>query len=61
MFEGMGLWGLLILIADVWAILNVVQASADTVKKLLWIVMILLLPILGVVIWFFFGPRSKSG
>ena len=62
MFEGMGLFGILILIADIWAILNVIQANADNVKKLLWIVLILLLPFLGVIIWFFFGPRSpKSG
>ncbi len=62
MFEGIGLFGLLVLIADVWAILNVIQAKVDTIKKLLWIVMILLLPLLGVVIWFFAGPRSsKSG
>ena len=62
MFEGMGVFGILILIADVWAILNVIQSSADTVKKLLWIVLILLLPLLGVIIWFFAGPRSgKSG
>ena len=62
MFEGIGLFGLLVLIADVWAILNVIQAKVDTVKKLLWIMLILLLPLLGVVIWFFAGPRSsKSG
>ncbi|MEE4659919.1 MAG: PLDc N-terminal domain-containing protein [Halieaceae bacterium] len=62
MFEGLGFFGLLVLIADIWAILNVVQATVDNVKKLFWILLILLLPLLGVIIWFFAGPRSpKAG
>ncbi len=62
MFEGMGILGLLILIANIWAIINIIQAKVDNVKKLLWIVLILLLPLLGLIIWFFAGPRgSKVG
>ena len=53
-----GIFGLLILVADVWAILNIFQSSADTLKKVIWIVLVLLLPLLGVIIWFFAGPRS---
>jgi hypothetical protein len=51
--------GLLILIADVWAIVVTVQSSATTGKKVLRIVLILLLPILGLILWFFLGPRGK--
>jgi len=54
-----GILGLLILIADVWAILNIFQSSADTVKKAIWIVLVLLLPLLGVIIWYFAGPRES--
>jgi hypothetical protein len=54
-----GIFGLLILIADVWAILNIFQSSADTVKKAIWIVVVLLLPLLGVIIWYFAGPRES--
>ena len=50
--------GILVLIAGVWAILNIFQSSADTLKKVIWIVLVLLLPLLGVIIWFFAGPRS---
>lgn len=57
--EVSGFFGLLILAADIWAILNVVQSGTDNFKKLLWILAILLLPLLGVVIWFFLGPRSS--
>lgn len=53
-----GLLGLLILAADIWAIINVVQSGNSNVSKLLWILLILLLPVLGLIIWFFIGPRG---
>jgi succinate dehydrogenase/fumarate reductase cytochrome b subunit len=52
------LWGLLVLIADVWAIINIVQSAADTGKKVLWVVLVLVLPLLGVILWYFLGPRT---
>jgi hypothetical protein len=54
-----GLFGLLILIADVWAIVKTVQSSASTGSKVLWVVVILVLPILGVILWFLLGPRDR--
>lgn len=55
-----GILGLIILIADVWAIINIVQSSASMVEKLVWILLVLMLPILGLVVWYFAGPRGKS-
>jgi Phospholipase_D-nuclease N-terminal len=52
------LWSLLVLIADVWAIVNIIQSSADTGKKVLWTVVVVLLPVLGFILWFFLGPRT---
>ena len=52
--------GIAILIADVWAIVNIFQSSVSTGKKVLWIVLVLLLPILGLILWFLLGPRGKS-
>ncbi|WP_119459910.1 PLDc N-terminal domain-containing protein [Rhodospirillaceae bacterium SYSU D60014] len=57
-FEVGGLFGLLILIADIWAIVNIVRSSASTGSKILWTIIILILPVLGLIIWFFAGPRS---
>jgi succinate dehydrogenase/fumarate reductase cytochrome b subunit len=53
-----GFWGLIILVADVWAIINVIQSRASTGKKVLWTVLIILLPVLGFIIWFLAGPKS---
>lgn len=57
-----GLIGVLVLAGDIWAILNIFQSSASNEKKLIWIIAVLLLPVLGLVLWFFLGPRSgRSG
>ena len=53
-----GLWGLIVLIADVWAVINIAQSSASNEKKALWIVLVVVLPVVGVILWYFLGPRS---
>lgn len=53
-----GLFGLLVLIADVWAIVKTVQSGASTGAKVFWIVLVLLLPVLGLIIWLLAGPRG---
>ena len=53
------LFGLIILALDIWAIVSIVQSSASTGKKVLWILLVLLLPVLGLILWFLLGPRGK--
>ena len=53
-----GILGLIILIADVYAIVKTVQSGASTGAKVLWIVLILVLPVLGLIIWLIAGPRD---
>jgi hypothetical protein len=53
-----GIWGLIVLIADVWAIVNILQSGADTGKKVLWTVVVVVLPVLGFILWYFLGPRT---
>ncbi|MBK9116095.1 MAG: PLDc_N domain-containing protein [Betaproteobacteria bacterium] len=52
------LWGLLVLAADIWAIINIFQSSASNGRKLLWTLVVVILPVLGVILWFFLGPRA---
>jgi hypothetical protein len=54
-----GLGGLIILIADIYAIVKLIGSSASTGSKVLWTVIILLLPLLGVILWFLFGPKGS--
>jgi hypothetical protein len=55
-----GLWGLLILAGDIWAILNIAQSKASNEKKALWIVLVIVLPLLGLILWYFLGPRDGA-
>lgn len=56
--EVSGLFGLLLLIADIWAIVKTVQSGASTGAKVFWIVLILFLPLLGLILWLIFGPKG---
>lgn len=55
-----GLFGLVVLIADIYAIIQVLASREPGVNKLVWILLILLLPVIGLLIWLFAGPRRPS-
>ncbi|KAB0494693.1 PLDc N-terminal domain-containing protein [Pseudomonas vancouverensis] len=50
---------LIIFVLDIWAIINVVKSSAETGMKILWVLLIALLPVLGLIIWAIAGPRGN--
>lgn len=56
-----GIWGLIVLALDVWAIINIAGSRGDTLKKVVWILVVLLLPVLGFIVWLIAGPRSPKG
>ena len=49
-----------VLLADLWALSKVLQSSEDTVTKALWAVLIILLPVVGVILWYLLGPKNES-
>ena len=55
-----GIVGLLILAGDIWAIINIFQSPASNEKKLMWILVVVLLPLLGLILWFLLGPRDRK-
>lgn len=54
------IFGIIVLILDIWAIVNIVGSSASTGAKVLWVLLIIILPVVGFLIWFFAGPRSST-
>jgi hypothetical protein len=48
-------------IAHAWALINVLQSAADTGKKVLWSVVVVVLPVVGFILWLFLGPRTWRG
>ena len=55
-----GLLGLVVLALDIWAGYSVVTSSVDTPKKVGWILLIVILPVVGFLAWAFLGPRGKK-
>ena len=55
-----GLVGLIILIADVWAIVKTLGSPSSAGSKALWVVLILILPVVGLIIWLVVGPRARK-
>ncbi len=53
-----GILGLLILVLDIVAIVDVLKSSLDTGNKILWVLLILFLPIIGMVLYFLIGKKK---
>lgn len=52
--------GLLVFALDIFAILKILQSPASGTEKILWILFVLLLPVVGMIIWFIAGPGGKK-
>jgi hypothetical protein len=52
-----GISGIIILVLDIFAIFQVLQSSLPPVNKLIWILLILVLPVLGLILWLLVGSR----
>ena len=55
----MSLVGAVILLLDIFAIVSVLMGSSEFIRKLFWIAVILLLPIVGMGLYFLIG-RSPA-
>lgn len=53
-----GLFGLILLILVIWAIVSTIQSRAGTGAKVLWIVVLLMIPLLGFLLWLLLGPKA---
>jgi hypothetical protein len=56
--EYVGIGGFILLALNVWAIIAIVGSDAGTGRKVIWVLVILVLPLLGFIAWLIFGPRS---
>ena len=51
---------LIVTVLDVIAIVSILKSSADSGTKLLWCVLVILLPVLGMILYFVMGPGRRS-
>jgi len=55
-----GILGLVHVGLVIYAALQIFGSTADTTKKILWIVIVALFPLIGLIAWFFVGPGTPK-
>ena len=55
-----GIFGLIVLALGIYAIYNILTSGASTAAKVIWTLVVLLLPVLGFIAWLIAGPRGAS-
>ncbi|MFQ1702093.1 PLDc N-terminal domain-containing protein [Loktanella agnita] len=58
--EYAGIGGFFILVLDIWAIVSIISSNASTGSKVLWTLLVLVLPVIGFIIWLIAGPRAAQ-
>jgi len=53
-----GLLSVIILVLDIIAIIDVIKSSMSNEKKIFWILLILILPVLGLIIYYLVGKKT---
>lgn len=53
-----GILGLVHLAIWVYAVIQIFNSSARTGEKVLWIIIVAVLPLIGIIAWYFLGPGS---
>lgn len=52
-----GIIGLVVLILDIIALVDVIKSSMQPVQKLIWALVIILFPVVGMIVYFLVGKR----
>lgn len=54
-----GLLGLIIFALDVWAIASIINSNAEKSSKIIWVIVVAVLPVVGLIAWWFAGPKAN--
>ncbi len=60
MIEYLGLWILLAMTLNMWALLSVLRSGSGLIGGSIWAVILLCLPGFGFLAWYLLGPRQKA-
>lgn len=60
MITSISIGGALILLLDIFAIVSVLLGTSSVLRKLMWITIILLLPVIGMILYFLLGRNSAD-
>jgi len=54
------IWWILITVLDIIAVVSLLKSGADTGTKILWLLLIIFLPLLGMILYFLLGPGRRK-
>ena len=60
MFHSYSLFGLIVLVLDIVALVSLLKSGADAGTKILWVILIVLLPLVGMIVYFVMGPGRRK-
>lgn len=60
MMGDLGLIGLVHLGLVIYAAIRIFGSSADDMKKIIWIVVVAVFPLVGLIVWFLIGPGTPK-
>jgi hypothetical protein len=52
--------GIITLLLVIWALIGILQSGASPLEKLIWVIIILVIPLVGFLLWYLMGPGSKA-
>lgn len=55
-----GLLGLVVLVLDIIAIIDIVKSTRPTGNKVLWTLLVLILPLVGMILYFVIGKKKAA-
>ena len=53
-----GILGIVILVLDILAVLDCIKSNKSSGQKALWIILILVLPIVGLILYYLIGKKK---
>lgn len=53
------IFGIIIFALDVWAIASIINSGKSGRAKLIWILLVAFLPVVGLILWWFAGPKAN--
>lgn len=53
-----GILGLIHVLLVIFAALSILKSSEPTLNKAVWILIVLAFPLVGLIVWWFIGPKG---
>lgn len=53
-----GILGVILLVLDIWAVVDIVKSGKTGGNKVLWVILVLLLPLVGLIAYFIVGRKK---